>query len=108
MMFHLTSFRRILIMTGIIFADGPAAKEQRQFIIRNLKDFGAHGQSMESKVLGEVENLVSYLHSHAGQPQRISHFYYRNVVNSLLSILLSKKFDTGDPTVVELAEMISE
>lgn len=93
---------------GIVFSDGTGTREQRQFMMRHLKEFGAHGQSMELRILAEVENLLTNLNSHVEQPLNISNFYYRNVVNSLLSILLSKKFETGDPTVAEFAEIISK
>ena len=94
-------------MTGVIFADGPAARAQRHFIMKNFKGFGAHEQSMESRILAETDTLLSYIDSQAGQPQKISHFYYRSVINSLLCILFSTKFETGDDVVAELAEIIT-
>ena len=92
---------------GIVFADGPAAREQRTFMMRHLKDFGAHGQSMELRVLAEIDNLLSSLNSRAGQPQQVSRLYYSNVVNSLLSILFSKKFESDDPTIAEFGQILS-
>ena len=75
-------------------------------MLRHLKDFGAHGQSMESRILAEIDNLLSHIDSQSGQPQKISAFYYRNVINSLLSILLSTQFETGDRVVAEFAEIL--
>ena len=63
---------------------------------------------MESRILAETHTLLSYIDSHAGQPQPIAHFYYRNIINSLLTILLSTKFETGDRVVAELAEIIAK
>ena len=77
-------------------------------MMKHLKDFGAHGQSMEARILAETESLLSYIDSHAGVPQKMSHFYNRSVINSLLSILLSTKFETGDQVVAALAEMIAK
>lgn len=98
----------ISLCSGIVFGDGPGTREQRTFMMRHLKDFGAHGQSMELRILGEVDNLLTTLTSIAGQPQKMSNFYFRNVVNSLLSILLSKKFETDDPEAAEFAQIISK
>ena len=95
-----------LLVAGVIFADGPAAREQRQFMTRHLKDFGAHGQSMETRILAEIDSVLSHLDSQSGQPQNMSNFYYRNVINSLLNILLSKQFESGDPVMAEFAEII--
>ena len=94
------------IIAGVIFADGPAAREQRQFMRKNLKDFGARGHSMETRVCTEIETLLSFIGSHEEQPVRISHLFYVSVANSLMDILLSKRFEPGDPDAAELAETI--
>ena len=75
-------------------------------MVKHLKDFGAHGQSMETRVCAEIESLRSFLESHAGLPLKVSHLFYSNVTNSLMDILLSKKFEPGDPEAAELAELI--
>ena len=77
-------------------------------MMKHLKDFGAHGPSMEARILAETECLLSYIDSRAGTPLKITHLYNRNVINSLLSVLLSTKFETGDQVAAELAERICE
>ena len=73
---------------------------------KNLKDFGAHGQSMETRVHTEIEALLSIIGSHEGQPLNISYLFFSSVTNSLMDILLSKKFEPGDPDAFELAKTI--
>lgn len=91
---------------GIGTAPYPSAREQRQFMTRYLKDFGAHGKAMELRTLAEVDSLLSYIKTVENQPVPVTDFYYRNIINALASILWGKRFEPHDPTAVEFAELI--
>ncbi|KAL6480903.1 hypothetical protein MHYP_G00119360 [Metynnis hypsauchen] len=52
---------------GIVFLDyGPAWKEHRRFALMTLRNFGMGKQSMEDRILGEIEHLVARLDKSAG------------------------------------------
>ena len=54
-------------MAGIIFLDyGPAWKEHRRFALITLRNFGMGKQSMEDRILGELEHLVARMEKSAG------------------------------------------
>ena len=100
-------FILVFFYTGIAFADGPGAMEQRQFTFRSLKDYTSQGMSVESRILTEVESLLSHIDSNVNKPIKVTNFYYRSIVNAILSILFSKKFEPDDPRVNEFAQLIN-
>ncbi|XP_076878184.1 cytochrome P450 2K1-like isoform X7 [Brachyhypopomus gauderio] len=56
----------IIQKTGFIFADyGSAWREHRRFALMTLRNFGLGKQSMEKRILGEIEHLVARLEKSA-------------------------------------------
>ncbi|KAF5897982.1 cytochrome P450 2D3-like, partial [Clarias magur] len=74
---------------GVIMADyGPAWKEHRRFALMTLRNFGLGKESMENRILGEIEHLVVKLEKHAGSvlnPQTLFHDAVSNINYLMLS-----------------------
>lgn len=52
---------------GVILADyNPAWKEQRRFGLMTLRNFGLGKQSMEHRILGEIDRIVNILEQNSG------------------------------------------
>ena len=90
-------------MLGMAFCDGPHSREQRRFALKTLRDLTKTSESMEARILDESDDLIGRLDTLAGKAFTVHEFFQRNVINSLLSVLISKKFEAGDSQLDKLA-----
>ena len=91
----------------MVGSDGAHGQEQRKFALKNLKDLMAAGGSMEAGIVNESEDLAESLKKLVGQPLNVHGFFNRNVINALLSVILSKRFEKDDPVVAELVRILT-
>ena len=88
---------------GIFFCDERYYRERRQFFIKNvIRDFAAQAGSLEQKILHEVRILVAELNSGKDVPFTIHNYFHRHIVNTLLSIVTSMRFEPDDPRLDKL------
>jgi len=55
-------------LTGLFFTQETVWKEQRRFVVKNLRDFGFGRKSMESMIQEEVKALIDLLKRDIGKP----------------------------------------
>ncbi|KAM3930521.1 cytochrome P450 2K4-like [Leptodactylus fuscus] len=93
---------------GIVFANGENWKVMRRFTLATLRDYGMGKKTIENKIIEEAECLVQKLKSYEGNP--FSNFTSINaaVTNIIVAILLSKRFDYEDPTILRLMGLVHE
>ena len=93
------------MMPGIILSFGQYWRDQRRFVLRQLRDFGFGTNNMEGAIAEEVEKLVGQYEKTAGTPvvmdSKIS------VVNSLWQILVGEKLELDDPKLLDIVDTIS-
>ncbi|KAM9471239.1 cytochrome P450 2F2-like [Clarias gariepinus] len=94
---------------GVVLSDyGPAWKEHRRFAIMTLRNFGMGKQSMENRILGEIEHIVAKLEKHAGSllnPQTLFHDAASNIIYLMLS---GTRYEYGEETLNKSVKWISE
>ncbi|KAM9470724.1 cytochrome P450 2F2-like [Clarias gariepinus] len=94
---------------GVALADyGPAWKEHRRFALMTLRNFGMGKQSMENRILGEIEHLVAKLEKHAGSvlhPQTLFHDAASNIIYLMLS---GTRYEYGEETLNKSVKWITE
>ncbi|KAM9471238.1 LOW QUALITY PROTEIN: cytochrome P450 2D10-like [Clarias gariepinus] len=94
---------------GVVLSDyGPAWKEHRRFAIMTLRNFGMGKQSMENRILGEIEHLVAKLEKHAGSvlnPQTLFHDAASNIIYLMLS---GTRYEYGEETLNKSVKLITE
>ena len=95
------------MLAGIAFSDGPHSKEQRRFALKTLRDLTKPSELMETRIVEETNELNGRLETVLGKVMSVHKFFNRNVINSLLSVLVGKKFDTSDPKADQLAHSLT-
>ena len=89
---------------GIIFAQGNYWREQRRFMLRNLRDFGFGKTEMEDTVLDEVEKLCQEISKNVGMPTCLDNALNLSIVNVLWAILVGEKLPLKDPKLLKIVE----
>ncbi|KAF5897977.1 cytochrome P450 2F2-like [Clarias magur] len=94
---------------GVIMADyGPQWKEHRRFALMTLRNFGLGKQSMENRILGEIEHLVAKLEKFAGSsfyPQTLFHDATSNII---YQVLFGTRYDYGSETLKMYIRLFAE
>ncbi|KAM4042289.1 cytochrome P450 2K4-like [Anomaloglossus baeobatrachus] len=93
---------------GIAFAKGENWKVMRRFTLSSLRDYGMGRKTIEEKIIEEAECLAQKFKSYEGKP--FGNFTSLNaaVANIIVAILLSKRFDYEDPTLLRLMGLVNE
>ncbi|XP_071999888.1 cytochrome P450 2K4-like [Engystomops pustulosus] len=93
---------------GIVFANGENWKAMRRFTLSTLRDYGMGKKSIENKITEEAEFLIEKFKSFEGKS--FGNFTSLNaaVTNIIVAILLNKRFDYEDPTILRLMALVSE
>ncbi|XP_075125328.1 cytochrome P450 2K1-like [Leptodactylus fuscus] len=90
---------------GVILATGENWKVMRRFTQSTLRDFGMGKKTIENKISEESDFLVQKFRSYKGEPFNNIMIINAAVANIIVFILLSKRFDYEDPTLVKLLKM---
>ncbi|XP_053362079.1 cytochrome P450 2F2-like [Clarias gariepinus] len=94
---------------GVIMADyGLQWKEHRRFALMTLRNFGLGKQSMENRILGEIDHLIAKLKKYAGSslyPQTLFHDATSNII---YLVLFGTRYDYGDETLKMYIQMFTE
>ncbi|XP_053362029.1 cytochrome P450 2F2-like [Clarias gariepinus] len=94
---------------GVIIADYSLHwKEHRRFALMTLRNFGLGKQSMENRILGEIEHLITKLEKHAGSsisPQTLFHDAASNII---YLVLFGTRYEYGDETLKAYVRLFTE
>ncbi|KAM9470725.1 cytochrome P450 2F2-like [Clarias gariepinus] len=94
---------------GVIIADYSLQwKEHRRFALMTLRNFGLGKQSMENRIMGEIEHLVAKLEKYAGSsisPQTLFHDAASNII---YLVLFGTRYEYGDETLKVYVRMFTE
>ena len=90
------------LQPGVAFSTGKYWREQRRFLLRNLRDFGYGKQGMEDTLLDEVEKLCTEYSKIEGKPLCLENTFNLSVINSLWAILTGEKLPLKDPKLLKI------
>ncbi|XP_044145118.1 cytochrome P450 2C5-like [Bufo gargarizans] len=93
---------------GVIFSHDENWRVMRRFALLTLRDFGMGKEAIESQISEESDFLVKKLKSYRGEPFDNTMIINAAVANIIISLLLSKRFDYEDPTLLKLLKIINE
>ena len=87
---------------GVIGGNGKYWREQRRFLLRNLRDFGFGKSSMEDSIQVEVQKLCVYLETKINEPFDLNRITNVSILNALWFILVGERLELTDPKLLEL------
>ncbi|KAM3930492.1 cytochrome P450 2C29-like [Leptodactylus fuscus] len=93
---------------GIVFSTGENWKVMRRFTLSTLRDYGMGKRTIEDRITEETECLVQKIGSFKGKPFSDVTCIYAAVTNIIVSILLNKRYDYEDPTLLRLMRSVNE
>jgi cytochrome P450 len=87
---------------GVLLAQGRGWREQRRFLLRNLRDFGFGKSEMEDTLLDEIEKLCNEYKKLVGKPVCLDNTLNLSIVNALWAILVGEKLPLNDPKILKI------
>ncbi|XP_063771225.1 cytochrome P450 2C5-like [Pseudophryne corroboree] len=105
---HVPIIAKTMKNNGIVSAKGESWKVMRRFALSTLRDFGMGKNGIEIKITEEAECLTKIFKSYGGKPFNNLTIMNAAVANIIVSILLSRRFEYDDPTLLELMRSVNE
>ncbi|XP_033823861.1 cytochrome P450 2B1-like isoform X1 [Periophthalmus magnuspinnatus] len=94
---------------GVVLADyGPAWKEHRRFALMTMRNFGMGKQSMEDRILGEIQYTIDFLEKNTGKtlsPNVMFHSISSNVVSL---VLFGMRYEHDGPFMTKLVNSFDD
>ena len=89
---------------GVLLSQGRAWREQRRFLLRNLRDFGFGKTEMEDTLLDEIDKLCSEYKTFVGKPVCLDNTLNLSIVNALWAMLVGEKLPLDDPKLQRIVK----
>ena len=91
---------------GVGFTHGKLWKEQRRFLLKNMKDLGFGKTSMEGLILEEADKLITEICKSEGKPMRLTELLGIAVLNSLWVIVVGETLNFDDEKAMKVAALL--
>ena len=92
---------------GVLFSQGSYWREQRRFLLRNLRDFGFGKSEMEDAMLDEIDKLCIELQKYVGKPKFLGNTLNLSIVNALWAILVGEHLPLDDPMLLKIVDSVN-
>ena len=93
---------------GVLLSQGRGWREQRRFLLRNLRDFGFGKSEMEDTLLDEIEKLCNEYKKLVGKPVCLDNTLNLSIVNALWAILVGEKLPLDDPKLKGIVTSVNK
>ncbi|XP_022609770.1 cytochrome P450 2F2-like isoform X1 [Seriola dumerili] len=98
-----------LTQNGMVLADyGPSWKEHRRFALMTLRNFGLGKQSMEQRILGEIQYTVETLEKSIGTILSPRVMFHNAASNIICQVLFGTRFDYDDDFIKVVVQCFKE
>ena len=84
---------------GLVMTDGDFQTRQKNFCMKQLKNFGFGKKDFESVILEQARELVKYLERKEGKMTINNSVFSTSAVNLIWSLVAGYSFDREDPEI---------
>jgi len=94
-----------LLLSGLEYnLDISATMKLRTFVMRNLHEFGVGKNSMESLILDEATELVTWIKKQNGSPVELHRRFSLATVNTLWRVVTGERYEQDDPKISNILD----
>ncbi|XP_044146592.1 cytochrome P450 2K6-like isoform X2 [Bufo gargarizans] len=93
---------------GVAFSNGDNWKVMRRFTLSTLRDYGMGKKTIQDKIIEESEFLTQKIRLYEGKPCNNQKFFKAAVTNIIVTILLNKRYEYEDPTILRILAIVTE
>ncbi|XP_061892114.1 cytochrome P450 2F2-like [Entelurus aequoreus] len=94
---------------GVILADyGSSWKEHRRFALMTLRNFGLGKNSMEERILGEIEFIMKTLETSIGKTLSPQLMFHNASSNIICQVLFGRRYDYDDEFIKVIVQCFTE
>ncbi|XP_044213790.1 cytochrome P450 2F2-like [Thunnus albacares] len=94
---------------GVILADyGSSWREHRRFALMTLRNFGLGKQSMEERILGEMQYVMNTMEKSIGKTLSPQLMFHNAASNIICQVLFGKRYDYDDEFITVLVQCFTE
>ncbi|XP_078139388.1 cytochrome P450 2F2-like [Centroberyx gerrardi] len=94
---------------GVILADyGPGWREHRRFALMTLRNFGLGKQSMEERILGEIQHIMEPLEKSVGKTLSPQVLFHNAASNIICQVLFGTRYDYDDEFIKLIVHLFTE
>ncbi|CAL8262462.1 unnamed protein product [Merluccius merluccius] len=94
---------------GVIMANyGPSWRDHRRFALMTLRNFGLGKQSMEDRILSEVEHVAAELEESNGKPINPKLLFHNASCDIICSIMYGARYEYNHPFFQAMIKMMAE
>ncbi|KAM4618896.1 cytochrome P450 2C3-like isoform 2-T2 [Polymixia lowei] len=94
---------------GVIMADyGPGWREHRRFALTTLRNFGLGKESMEQRILGEVQHIAAVLEKNIGKPMDPQTLFHNASCDIICSIMFGERYDYDHEFFQAMIKMMAD
>ncbi|XP_061825834.1 cytochrome P450 2B4-like [Nerophis lumbriciformis] len=94
---------------GVILADyGSSWKEHRRFALMTLRNFGLGKNSMEERILGEIEFIIKTLETSIGKTLSPQLMFHNASSNIICQVLFGRRYDYDDEFIKVIVQCFTE
>ncbi|XP_037612192.1 cytochrome P450 2F2-like [Sebastes umbrosus] len=98
-----------LTQNGLVLADyGPSWKEHRRFALMTLRNFGLGKQSMEQRILGEIQYTMETLEGSIGTTMSPQVMFHNAASNIICQVLFGTRYDYDDNFIKVVVQCFKE
>ncbi|KAF7664815.1 hypothetical protein LDENG_00165450 [Lucifuga dentata] len=94
---------------SVVLADyGPSWKEHRRFALMTLQNFGLGKQSMEQRILGEIQYVVETLEKNVGKTLSPQVMFHNVASNIICQVLFGTRYHYDDKFINTVVQCFKE